>query len=239
MLSSITIAKQRPANTRLHLTPLRVERDRGNFDRQMHSNAILIYLGGAGEAQAVGPLVINHHHNLQLHLVPPVRGVSWYTVPSSLYLQVMMTITYQRSLEGVNWSRLAVIIHEAGLGQAQADDLQRAFRNSDLYVFAFDGDLLIGAARMLSDGVYHAQLCEMVVMPTKQRQGVGSTMLEMLLHDLNGLKVLLTASFGKEAFYRKHGFRRHKTALAYNYGSWWYEDEAANTQAEPRDSATK
>ena len=143
-----------------------------------------------------------------------------------------MTITYQRNLDGIDWSLLASIIHDAGLGQAQPNDLQRAFNNSNLYVFAFDNDLLVGAARMLSDGVYHAQLCEMVVTPARQRQGIGTTMLDILLQDLNGLKVLLTASFGKEDFYRKRGFRRHKTALAYNYGPWWYEDESTNAHVE-------
>lgn len=150
-----------------------------------------------------------------------------------------MTITFRRSLEGIEWSHLATIIHDAGLGNAQPDDLQRAFRNSALYVFAFDDDCLVGAARMISDGVYHAQLCEMVVTPTKQRQGIGRTMLDILLQDLNGLKLLVTTSFGKEEFYRKRGFRRHKTALAYNYGPWWYEDEPATAQSEPVASSTK
>src|SRR5215212_2333501 len=91
-------------------------------------------------------------------------------------VSLTMTITYQHRLENIDWSHLASIIHDAGLGQAQPNDLQRAFRNSALYVFAFDGDQLVGAARMISDGVYHAQLCEMVVTPAKQRQGIGSTM---------------------------------------------------------------
>lgn len=143
-----------------------------------------------------------------------------------------MTITYRRNLDGVDWDVLATIIQDAGLGQTPAANLQRAFCNSALYVFAFDDEQLIGAARMISDGVYHAQLCDMVVIPSKQRQGVGRTMLQLLLQDLNGLKVLLTASFGKEEFYRKLGFRKHKTALAYNYGPWWYEAETDQAQPE-------
>jgi predicted N-acetyltransferase YhbS len=65
----------------------------------------------------------------------------------------------------------------------------------------------------------------MVVTPTLQQRGIGRAMTTLLLNDLAGIKVLLTASFGKEEFYRKLGFRRHKTALACNYGPWWYEDE--------------
>jgi GNAT superfamily N-acetyltransferase len=133
-------------------------------------------------------------------------------------------ITYQRSLDSINWAELADVFVRAGLGSPNPDDLQRAYINSALYVFAFLHDQLVGAARVISDGVYHAELCDTVVVPELQRQGIGRQMVELLLGDLNGIKVLLTASFGKEEFYHKLGFRRHKTALAYNYGEWWYAE---------------
>jgi GNAT superfamily N-acetyltransferase len=137
-----------------------------------------------------------------------------------------MTITYQRTLAGIDWSALSAIIRDAGLGEAAPEDLERAYTQSTLFVFAFVDDTLVGAARALSDTVWHAQICDMVVTPVFQGRGIGRRMAEELLYDLRGIKVLLTASFGKEGFYRKLGFRRHKTALAYNYGAWWYEAEA-------------
>jgi GNAT superfamily N-acetyltransferase len=135
-----------------------------------------------------------------------------------------LPITYRRRLDQIDWMALAAVFQRAGLGSPTPADLQRAYTNSALYVFAYAHDDLIGAARVISDGVYHAELCDTVVLPEMQRQGIGRQMVEILLHDLNGLKVLLTASFGKEEFYRKLGFRRHKTALAYNYGAWWYDE---------------
>jgi aralkylamine N-acetyltransferase len=137
-----------------------------------------------------------------------------------------MKIDYRRSLDGIDWQTLANVIRDAGLGQSNPEDLRRAYKNSALYVFAFADDKLIGAARAISDGVYHAELCDTVVTPILQSRGIGRTMVEMLLNDLRGIKVLLTASFGKEGFYHRLGFRKHKTALAYNYGVWWYVEEA-------------
>jgi GNAT superfamily N-acetyltransferase len=134
-----------------------------------------------------------------------------------------MNITYQRALEGIDWPALANVFRRAGLGNPIPVDLQRAYNNSALYVFAYVNNQLIGAARVISDGVYHAELCDTVIVPEMQRQGIGRQMVELLLHDLRGIKVLLTASFGIEDFYRILGFRRHKTAMAYNYGAWWYE----------------
>lgn len=143
-----------------------------------------------------------------------------------------MTITYQRNATDIDWASVATLIRDAGLGHPTLDDVRRAYTNSTLVVFAFEHDLLVGAARAISDGVYHAQICDMVVTPSRQRQGIGRAMAECLLRDLTGIKVLLTASFGKESFYQKLGFRRHKTALAYNYGPWWYEDESDCNQPE-------
>ncbi|MBA3469740.1 MAG: GNAT family N-acetyltransferase [Herpetosiphonaceae bacterium] len=139
-----------------------------------------------------------------------------------------MSIRYQRTLAGIDWAELAAVVARAGLGTPDPLHEQRAYANSALYVFAFDQTTLIGAARAISDGIYHAQLCDMVVLPEWQGQGIGRAMATQILDDLGGIKVLLTASFGKEGFYRKLGFRRHKTTLARNYGAWWYADPASD-----------
>jgi aralkylamine N-acetyltransferase len=136
-----------------------------------------------------------------------------------------MSIRYTRTLDGIDWHMFATVFERASLGTPQATDLEKSYRNSAVYVFAHHAEVLIGAARALSDGVYHAEICDTVVLPAYQGQGIGRHMIEILLRDLSGQKIMLTSSFGKEGFYKKLGFRRHKTALAYGYGAWWYEDE--------------
>jgi predicted N-acetyltransferase YhbS len=148
-----------------------------------------------------------------------------------------MTIRYQRTLAGVDWDELARLFARAGLGNTDPRHEERAYTNSALSIFAFHNDQLIGAARAITDGVSHAMICDTAVAPEWQGRGIGRHMVQEILRDLSGIKVLLTASFGKEEFYRKLGFRRHKTALATNYGPWWYDEPPAaipgQTDAQP------
>jgi predicted N-acetyltransferase YhbS len=140
-------------------------------------------------------------------------------------------ITYTHTLDGVAWQELADLVTAAGLGTSQPDDMRRAYEQSDLRVFAWDEGRLVGAARAISDGIYHAMLCDVMVLPAYQGRGIGRALVLRILAELGGIKLMTTAAFGKEEFYRRLGFRRHKTALAINYGPWWYEpeDEAAGS----------
>jgi GNAT superfamily N-acetyltransferase len=134
-------------------------------------------------------------------------------------------IPYTHTLGGVAWQELADLVAAAGLGTASPDDVRRAYEQSALCVLAWDEGRLVGAARAISDGIYHAMLCDVMVLPTHQGRGIGRELVQRILAELGGIKLLTTAAFGKEEFYHRLGFRRHKTALAINYGSWWYEPE--------------
>lgn len=134
-------------------------------------------------------------------------------------------ITYTHTLDGVTWRELAGLVAAAGLGTPQPDDMRRAYEHTALRVFAWDEGRLVDAARAISDGVYHAMLCDVTVLPAYQRRGIGREVARRVLAELGGIKLLTTAAFGKEDFYRRLGFRRHKTALAISYGPWWYESQ--------------
>jgi predicted N-acetyltransferase YhbS len=134
-------------------------------------------------------------------------------------------VTYIYTLDRVAWQELADLVAAAGFGTSSADDMRRAYEHSALRVFAWKEARLVGAARAISDGVYHAMLCDVMVLPAYQGQGIGRELVQRILAELGGIKLLTTAAFGKEGFYRRLGFRCHKTALAINYGPWWYEPE--------------
>ena len=74
-----------------------------------------------------------------------------------------------------------------------AQRLRRAYANSDVACFAYDGDLLIGAVRGLSDGDSFAVVCDLVVDPDHQGHGVGRTLMEVALARLGAEKVLLAS----------------------------------------------
>lgn len=92
---------------------------------------------------------------------------------------------------------------------ASAEELEQANRQSWYAVSAWDGERLCGFGRIVSDGVLHAMIYDMIVDPGYQRCGVGSRILSMLLARCReeGIRdVQLFCARGKKEFYLRHGF---------------------------------
>jgi GNAT superfamily N-acetyltransferase len=76
-------------------------------------------------------------------------------------------------------------------------------------ISAYHDTTLIGAGRLVSDGILYAVVFDMIVTPDWQGRGIGSEILNRLLDRCNaaGIRdVLLFAARGTEGFYRRHGF---------------------------------
>ena len=89
------------------------------------------------------------------------------------------------------------------------DDLAIAVANSQYVVTAYDGEKLIGFGRVVTDGVLHAMLYDMIVHPDYQGRGIGTTILGMLVKWCNEAHIRdiqLFCARGKSAFYGKSGF---------------------------------
>ena len=126
-----------------------------------------------------------------------------------------MALTWATNTENVDWAELADLMRIAPLADRTPDEMQRAYRNSMFACFAFDGPRLVAAGRVMADGVSVAYLCDVVIHPDHQGQGLGSEVVERLVALSKGhKKVILYAVPGKEPFYEKFGFRRMKTAMA-------------------------
>ena len=82
-----------------------------------------------------------------------------------------MTLAY--STDSVNWTELAEVYRLAPLGRYDPAQLQRAYEQSQVCCFGYHGAQLIAAGRALSDGEYFAFICDIVVLPEFQRQGIG------------------------------------------------------------------
>lgn len=121
--------------------------------------------------------------------------------------------------KGIDWDALADIFERAPLGTRDPRKLKRAFEKSFLTCFAFDGDKLVGAGRMIADGEYYANIYDVAVLPEYQGKGVGRGMMRALLERQKIEFILLTSTIGQEGFYRRLGFRRHKTAMALYRGA--------------------
>ncbi len=86
--------------------------------------------------------------------------------------------------------------------------LRTAIERSDLALVAVDGDEVVGFARAMSDGAFAVYIADILVLPERQRQGIGRRLLQALL-DHYPLEVMhhqvLVAERGAEGFYRRHG----------------------------------
>jgi GNAT superfamily N-acetyltransferase len=77
-----------------------------------------------------------------------------------------------------------------------------------LAVGAWEGDHLVGFARVVSDQRFHAYIEDVVVQPDHQRRGVGRLLLMKLLAGLQEIEtVTLFCHQSLIPFYEEHGFR--------------------------------
>ncbi|KKI90377.1 GNAT family acetyltransferase [Bacillus sp. SA1-12] len=106
-------------------------------------------------------------------------------------------------------------LHEAsGLikskkGNYTREQLYQAANNSWYHISIYDQDQLIAFGRMISDGIYQALICDVMVDPTYQKQGLGKQIVEELIMKCknSGIQsIQLFSAKGKQHFYKKLGF---------------------------------
>lgn len=126
-----------------------------------------------------------------------------------------MALHWSDDIATLDWHALAALYRAAPLGNKNADGLRTAFGHSMFRCLVYEDGALVGAGRVLADGVDCAYLCDIAVMPSHQGSGLGRQIVERLLALSQGhRKIILYAVPGKEGFYRRFGFRRMTTAMA-------------------------
>jgi ribosomal protein S18 acetylase RimI-like enzyme len=126
-----------------------------------------------------------------------------------------LTIAWSHSIEGLDWTELEALYRAAPLGNKTAAGLRTVFTNSRYCCFAREEGRLVGAGRALADGADCSYICDVAVLPSHQGTGVGKEIVAQLVASSQGhKKIILYSVPGKEAFYRKFGFRRMLTAMA-------------------------
>lgn len=90
-----------------------------------------------------------------------------------------------------------------------------ALKNSLYLIAAFEGDHVIGMARVVGDGGYTYFICDVIVRPEYQSKGLGrkliTDILDWLSHEVSSgetIMVNLMSAYEKEPFYEKLGFHR-------------------------------
>lgn len=125
-----------------------------------------------------------------------------------------MDYRIEHNLTDINFEEVCDVIHKAGLSTHAADLTKKAFENSYVTVFVFDGDKLIGTGRAISDGVYQAGIYDIAVLPEYQGKAIGKGIMEELHKKLEGFNVILYARPTAVDFYRKLGYSKMLTGMA-------------------------
>jgi GNAT superfamily N-acetyltransferase len=88
-------------------------------------------------------------------------------------------------------------------------DLARALTGSQYVVAAYVDGKLVGSGRVVTDGVLHAMMYDLIVHPDYQGRSIGSTILGKLVQwccAANIREIELFCARGRSSFYGKNGF---------------------------------
>jgi GNAT superfamily N-acetyltransferase len=87
-------------------------------------------------------------------------------------------------------------------------------RHADLIITAWDGDLLVGVSRSITDWVWTTYLADLAVRLSHQRQGIGKELMRRTQAAAPQAKLLLLAAPAAANYYGHVGFSHMPSA-------WW------------------
>ena len=96
----------------------------------------------------------------------------------------------------------------------QSEMLEQALSHSLAIYVALDGDAVVGLIRLVGDGFSSVFVQDLIVLPTYQRQGIGSNLMKEALADYNDAYQVQLATEQTEknlGFYRSLGFETLST----------------------------
>ena len=96
----------------------------------------------------------------------------------------------------------------------QSEMLEQALSHSLVIYVALDGDAVVGLIRLIGDGFSSIFVQDLIVLPSYQRQGIGSALMEKALGDFKDAYQVQLATDQTEktlGFYRSLGFETLST----------------------------
>ncbi|MCL4374710.1 GNAT family N-acetyltransferase [Patescibacteria group bacterium] len=91
--------------------------------------------------------------------------------------------------------------------------IEKAFRNSQYVVAAYDNDKLIAFVRVLTDKSLFATIWNLIVSPDYQIKGIGQTLVRRCLDKYPKLHFFTIADKSVYKFYEKMGFKIHSHGM--------------------------
>lgn len=126
----------------------------------------------------------------------------------------MMVIQDKAAHDSIDWSALAELIADGGLGQRDTALLEQAFRHSTFCWFGFHNGQLVAVARAISDLTWCSYLADVVVAPSLQGQGYGRQLMQQICNALLPYgKIFIYSVADKTGFYQHYGFELLTTGM--------------------------
>ncbi len=118
------------------------------------------------------------------------------------------SFTLRDDLEGLTPSRIATLYRRAPLIRQtdNAEKLKQAYDQSQLVLSVWEGERLVGIARVLTDGVQVSYLCDLAVEPDVQGSGIGRLLIDEVMERCKGTELVLRDSNLSSGFYEHLGF---------------------------------
>lgn len=130
-------------------------------------------------------------------------------------------ITY-RTGNNLDLDAVIELYRASTLGERRpVDDRERMrlmLANANLVVTAWEGDLLVGMARSVSDFSYATYLSDLAVRVSHQKQGIGRELIRRTREQGGQATVILLSAPKAVDYYLRIGFSRHPQA-------WWLKPD--------------
>jgi GNAT superfamily N-acetyltransferase len=124
-------------------------------------------------------------------------------------------ISYQTGND-LNLDAVIELYRASTLGERRPVDdrerMQQMLQNANLVITAWDGDLLVGISRSLTDFAYITYLSDLAVRVSHQRRGIGKELMRRTQAAAPQATVLLLAAPAAEKYYPHVGFTPHPQA---------------------------
>jgi ribosomal protein S18 acetylase RimI-like enzyme len=135
-----------------------------------------------------------------------------------------MAVRIDDSLVGIDWPQVKADLAADDFDNGRSPEaLRRSFEQSQHVAIARDGKLVVGTARLLSDGVCNAYLVDVWTASPYRRQGIATAMMRALIERVPGQHIGLQTSEA-QALYESLGFRQQPEFWSLVVGRWLDND---------------
>lgn len=99
--------------------------------------------------------------------------------------------------------------------------IQKMFDNSNLIITAWDGDVLVGVSRSITDWVWACYLSDLAVRHDYKKEGIGRQLINLTREKVGDQSMVLLLSVPTAMdYYPKVGFVKQESSFIINRAEW-------------------